>query len=846
MAGVRHGGKHGRGHDLPPVAAVQRAGTLRRCFHDPFASMTQPSRRAVARLLPLLLAALPLAAAAQVPAAAPFTLDQAMADPDWIGPPVEQAWWSWDGREAQLLLKREGSPVRDTWRQPVAGGALQRVSDDGRAALDAPDPVYDPQRRRMAFVRNGDVFVRELAGGRLLQLTRTAQAESQPRFAADGGLLWRAGEDWFHWRADGTTAQVAAPRAERDPAAAPAADVLREQQLRTLQTLRRDRERREAQRAQDEAWRKADPTRAAAPVYLGDDVEIVDSSLSPDARHLLVVTRSKGADGGREGKMPTYVTESGYEEFEDVRTRVGRNDPVPHALWLVDAVDGRVRELALDGLPGIAADPLASLRKAAGKPALQGLRAVQLGGGRGSAAIRWSNDGRNVAVMLRAVDNKDRWIASVDLGQARLQPRHRLTDAAWINWNFNEFDWLPDNRTLWFLSEESGYAHLYTQAGSERPRQRTSGRWEASAPVATADGRGLLFLCNRAWPGDYEVCALDLASDQVREVTALDGVEDFSLSPDGRQLLVRWSASWTPPQLAVAPLEGGQARVLTDTRSAAFKARQWTPAQIVQVPSKHGAGTVWGKFYGPADYQPGRTYPVVMFVHGAGYLQNVHARWPTYFREQMFHHLLVEQGYVVLDLDYRGSEGYGRDWRTAIYRQMGHPELEDYLDGLDWVVASHQGDRERAGIYGGSYGGFMTFMALFRSPGTFKAGAALRPVVDWTQYNHEYTSNILNTPELDPEAYRASSPIEYAGGLQDHLLIAHGMIDDNVFYRDSVVLAQKLIELRKDNWELASYPLERHAYTRPDSWFDQYRRIHKLFERTLRPSAGAPADAPDR
>ncbi|WP_028919247.1 S9 family peptidase [Pseudoxanthomonas suwonensis] len=794
--------------------------------------MTRPLLRALPLLLApaALFAALP--AAAQAPA--PLAIEQAMADPDWIGPPVEKAWWSWDGREAQLLLKREGTAIRDTWRQPVAGGALQRVSDAERAGLDAPDPVYDPARRRMVFVRNGDVFLRDLSSGTLTQLTRSAVAESQPRFAADGGVIWRAGNDWFKWNAGFGVAQVASLKAEKDPAAPPKPDLLREQQLRTIDTLRKDKERRDAQRAQEEAWRKADPTRAPGPAYLGDEVEIVDSSLSPDARHLLVVTKKKGADAGREGKMPTYVTESGYEEFEDVRTRVGRNDPLPHALWLVDAVDGSVRELEFDPLPGIGVDPLAALRKAAGKDPLKGLRPVQVGGDGPNAAIRWTDDGRNVAVMLRAVDNKDRWIAAVDLDGATLQSRHRLNDPAWINWNFNDFGWLPDNRTLWFLSEESGYSHLYTQAGNGRPQQRTSGKWEASSPVLTADGNGFLFLCNRQWPGDYEVCALDLASGQVREVTALDGVEDFSLSPDGRQLLVRWSAAYLPPQIAVAPVAGGEARKLTDTRSAGFKARDWIEPEIVQVPSKHGAGTVWGKFYGPKDYEPGRKYPVVMFVHGAGYLQNVHARYPNYFREQMFHHLLVEKGYVVLDLDYRGSEGYGRDWRTAIYRQMGHPELEDYLDGLDWVVANRQGDRDRAGIYGGSYGGFMTFMALFRSPGTFKAGAALRPVVDWTQYNHEYTSNILNTPDIDPEAYRKSSPIEYAQGLQDELLIAHGMIDDNVFFRDSVVLTQRLIELRKDNWEIAPYPLERHGFTRADSWLDEYKRILKLFERTLK------------
>ncbi|KAF1692113.1 S9 family peptidase [Pseudoxanthomonas koreensis] len=796
-------------------------------------------------LLPLALALAP-AAAAQAPApatstaaplvapTAPLTIEQAMADPDWIGPPVERAWWSWDGREAQLLLRREGASIRDTWRQSIAGGALQKVADAERGALDAPDPVYDAQRRRAAFVRNGDVFLRDLGTGALAQLSRTAAAESQPRFAADGGVIWRAGNDGFKWNSGAGVAQVVSLKAEKDPAAPPKADTLHEQQLRTLDTLRRDRELREAQRAQEEIWRKADPTRAPGPAYLGDKVEIVDSSLSPDGRHLLVVTKEKGADAGREGKMPNYVTESGYEEFEEVRTRVGRNDPLPHTLWLVDAATGSVRELKRDPLPGIGTDPLAGLRKAAGKDPLKGLRPVQVNSERAGPAVRWSNDGRSVAVMLRAVDNKDRWIAAVDLEQAVLQPRHRLTDPAWINWNFNDFGWLPDNRTLWLLSEESGYSHLYTQAGGEKPRQRTSGAWEASSPVPSANGNGFLFLCNRKWPGDYEVCALDLANGQVREVTALDGVEDFSLSPDGRQLLVRYSDSYLPPQLAVVPFEGGPARVLTDTRSAAFKAREWIRPQYVQVPSKHGAGTVWGKFYGPKDYEPGRKYPVAMFVHGAGYLQNVAARYPNYFREQMFHQLLVEKGYVVLDLDYRGSEGYGRDWRTAIYRQMGHPELEDYLDGLDWVVANHQGDRDRAGIYGGSYGGFMTFMALFRSPGTFKAGAALRPVVDWTQYNHEYTSNILNTPELDPEAYRKSSPIEYAQGLQDELLIAHGMIDDNVFFRDSVMLTQRLIELHKDDWEIAPYPLERHGFTRADSWLDEYKRILKLFERRLK------------
>ncbi len=777
---------------------------------------------------------LPLSLLALVPATAQdnrtLTIEQVMADPDWIGPPVERAWWSWDGREVQYETKREGSSVRDTFRQRIDGAAGVRVSDDERSGLDSANPVFDSTRQRMVFVRNGDVFLRDLRSGALTQITRTNDTETRARFAADGGVIWRNGNEWYRWSQQAGVAQAASIRADKDPTAAPKADALREQQLRTLETLARDRAQREAAQKQNDAWRRADASRAPATVYLGNDVSIVDSALSPDARWLLVVTQAKNADEGQDGKMPLYVTESGYEEFQTVRTRVGRNDPVPQSLWLVDVAAGKARALSFDALPGIQDDPLAALRKAAGKDPLKGNRAVRIES-EANPALVWNDDGTQAAVQIHSVDNKDRWLVTVDLANAKLQPRHRLTDSAWINWNYNEFGWLPGN-TLWLVSEESGYSHLYTINGSGKPRQRTRGTWEVSSPVP-AEG-GFFFLCNRNAPVDYEVCRLDLSSDQVSEVTAMDGVEAFALSPDGRQLLVSHSQPYVPTQLSVVAATGGAPRGLTDTRTAAFKAREWIAPEIVQVPSKHGAGTIWGKYYGPATVEPGKRYPIVMFVHGAGYLQNAHHRYPTYYREQMFHNLLVQRGYIVLDLDYRASEGYGRNWRTAIYRNMGHPELEDYLDGLDWLVENKQGDRDRAGIYGGSYGGFMTFMALFRKPGVFKAGAALRPVVDWTQYNHEYTASILNTPELDPQAYRTSSPIEYANGLQDHLLIAHGMIDDNVFFRDSVVLTQKLIELHKDNWELAPYPLERHGFVRADSWLDEYKRVLKLFENNLK------------
>jgi dipeptidyl aminopeptidase/acylaminoacyl peptidase len=777
-----------------------------------------------------------IAALIALPASAaptPITLDQAMANPDWIGPPVEAAWWSWDGKQVFYKQKRAGSPLRDTYE--AGAGKPRLVSDSELAKLDTPDVVYNRERTRAIVLRNGDLFERDLRTGALTQVTRSAQAVADPQYASDGrGIQFRMGNDWYSWnRADRLLSPVALPRAEKDPNAAADDDSMRAMQLRLIATLKRQKDDRDTNRVRAEEERRADATRAPAPFYLGDKVAIVNSALSPDGRWLLVVTAPKDGDKGRIGKLPRYVTESGYEEFQDERTRVGRNMPVAHALKLVDLSNNQVRELSFDVLPGIKTDPLADLRAAAKKDPLKGERPVRIAAEDGQS-LHWNASGTQAAVMIRSVDNKDRWIATVDLAGAKLKPVHRVTDTAWVNYDNSEFGWLPDNSTLWFLSEESGYSHLYTLDAAGHQRALTQGKWEASDVQWSGDGSTAWMMCNRKSPGTYEVCSVSTRDDATREVTSLEGVESFAVSPDQRKLLVHYSSAYVPTQLATVPAAGGAALKLTDTRTDGFKSREWIEPQFVAVPSTHGADPVWAKLYRPARFEPGKKYPIVMFVHGAGYLQNVNKRYPNYFREQMFHNLLVQKGYVVLDMDYRASKGYGSKWRTAIYRQMGHPELDDYLDGVNWMVANQQGDAKNVGIYGGSYGGFMTLMGLLRAPEVFKSGAALRPVTDWTTYNHGYTANILNTPDLDPQAYKVSSPIEYAENLRGNLLIAHGMVDDNVFFQDSVRMSQRLIELKKDNWELAGYPLERHGFVQPEAWYDEYRRIYQLFERTLK------------
>ncbi len=816
----------------------------------PHSARAREASHAVSVLTALVPAALSLSGLLRAAPAfgAALTLERIMADPDWIGAPVQDAYWSVDGRSVYYSVKRGASPLVDLHRVDLSDGKDAVVAHDAASNADGP-AIHSADGKRAAFVRNGDVFVRDSSSKRLTQITRVGQKAAAPQFSVDGALLsYRVGNDWFVYEfATHLVSPAAVLKAEKDPDAAPAANDLHDMQLRIFSTLKKLQDDKDLRSKDEEDARRKDPTRARAPFYFGDELTIRDTELSPNGRWMLVITEAKTADKGRKGKLTRYVTDSGYEEFEDERLRVGRNSLPTQSLLLLDLKEHSAHALSIEALPGIHDDPLRAIREenaklasgaAAAKEPIGKARGVSVMDEEGEDArhgnVAWSRDGSALAIEIFSNDNKDRWIVSVDFTKFALVPQHRLTDSAWVAGNFIDIGWLNDDRTLWYLSEESGFSQLYTKELTADARALTQGRFEVSNPVLAADGRWFYLRSNAEAPYAYDVYRVPSGGGTFERVTRLQGVDDFELAPDGKELLITHSSSYVPPQIAVARADGtGAARELTDTRTAEYKALGWIMPEIVRVPSTHFDGVIYAKVYKPAQLDESKPHPGVVFVHGAGYMQNVHLRYPYYFREQMFNNLLVQQGYVVIDMDYRASEGYGRDWRTAIYRQMGHKELEDLLDGKRWLVEHAAADPKRFGIYGGSYGGFMTLMALFRAPGEFAAGAAVRPVTDWMQYDPEYTSEILNDPQIDPIAYARSSPIEFASGLQDALLICHGVIDDNVLFEDSMRLYQRLIELHKDNFTISPYPLDRHAFSNADSWLDEYKRIDRLFQSTL-------------
>jgi dipeptidyl aminopeptidase/acylaminoacyl peptidase len=373
------------------------------------------------------------------------------------------------------------------------------------------------------------------------------------------------------------------------------------------------------------------------------------------------------------------------------------------------------------------------------------------------------------------------------------------------------------------------------RADGTNRRQLTTGQWEVMQATLSPDRTR--FELHTSEPSVFErhFYRMPVSGGPRVKVTGPVGGHAAVPSPDGSQLAIVYSEANRPPELFLqAGRPGAAMDRLTTSPAPEWLAFPWIKPQIVRIPGSDGA-PVPARIYRPADLGATPNGAAVIFVHGAGYLHNVHQYWSSYFREYMFHHLLAQRGYLVLDLDFRASAGYGRDWRTAIYRHFGGRDLEDQVDASRWLQSQHGIAAERIGIYGGSYGGFITLMALFTRGEYFGAGAALRSVTDWAHYNHPYTSRIINEPQEDSVAYRRSSPLYFAEGLNDPLLIAHGMADVNVHFQDVVRLAQRLIELGKTRWEMAVYPVEDHGFVRPDSWTDEYRRILELFERNLRP-----------
>lgn len=765
-------------------------------------------------------------------AQSPLTVDYIMRDPSWMGTFPSGHFWSANSKQIYFNYNPEKNLADSLYRMDaVAGSKVTKVSVQEERTLKKED-IYSADESLKLFKKGNQVLLEDVKKGKTTTLFDWYEPLDKLKFLANEQFISFSSELNFY-RFDRSTNRLekltsitnGSKPAKPKPAETGKINFLEQENLALLEEVRKRKEAQKAGQSYRASIREAVEEEF---VFYTEGKSLTNIQLSADARFVTFTIFTPAATANKGTKVPDYTAASGYTEDLNTRPKVGTSAGKSE-IGIYDLQRDTVYYVNTTTLPGIkdAPDYRADYPERTWEAKN---RELSLTG------PTFSPDGTKAVIQARAVDNKDRWIASIDLTTGALTTLDRQRDEAWIagpgiGWG-GTLGWLPDSKHLYFQSEETGYSHLYLiDVNTKEKKALTAGKFEVFDPFLSKDKKSWYLTTSEVHPGERHFYRMPLMGGKMEQLTTLVGENQVVLSPDEKQLAILHSYSNVPVELYVQENKVGAKPIrLTSGQSEEFKSYAWRDPQLVRFTAQDGA-QVPARLYLPEPSK--KNGAAVIFVHGAGYLQNVHKWWSSYFREYFFHNLLTDLGYTVLDIDYRGSAGYGRDWRTGIYRHMGGKDLSDHVDGAKFLMKQHGVQAGRIGIYGGSYGGFITLMAMFNHGDVFASGAALRSVTDWAHYNHGYTANILNTPEEDPIAYRRSSPIYFAEGLKGNLLIAHGMLDINVHFQDVVRLSQRLIELKKDNWEMAVYPIEDHGFVTSSSWTDEYKRILKLFNTTL-------------
>ena len=451
----------------------------------------------------------------------------------------------------------------------------------------------------------------------------------------------------------------------------------------------------------------------------------------------------------------------------------------------------------------------------------------------------YSPNAKTLVLDAETLNRQIRKLYNYDTEKKYVTEIYSETDDAWYERHRNATRYAGTNRII-FESEVSGYNNLYfiNDDGSGFTKA-AGGEYTILESAIDTKQKKIYYIANEETPVEYGIYETGFNGAAGKKLTTLIGdYEDLSISHDGNYLFYKYSNVTSPSELYFYNVNSQTETRVTNTINPKFSSINWTMPELITYNNKEDGQLIYAYLYKPKKFSSRKKYPLICFAHGSGYLQEVTKGFSPYSDNFMVNTYLVSEGYIVLDVDFRGSAGYGKNFRTKTYHNLGYWEVSDYISGIDYLNQQGMIDRNRVGIYGGSYGGFITLMAAFRHPEYFKAGAALRAVSNWKNYfysNWWYTLARLGdyNEDASKEFYKISSPVTYADNLQVPLLLIHGMLDDNVFFLDDVQLIQKLIDRKKD-FDIMIYPREKHSFYIQSDWLDQYKRINKFFEKHLK------------
>ena len=424
------------------------------------------------------------------------------------------------------------------------------------------------------------------------------------------------------------------------------------------------------------------------------------------------------------------------------------------------------------------------------------------------ARVKWMPDGKSVVVQrLNRVQNRvDLIVANASSGTSRTLLHEE--NPHWVNVSGDLF-FLRDGKRFVWSSERSGFRHLYLQEdGAAAPRQLTSGDWEAS-PAACVDEahERIYFVSTERTPLERHLFRAGFDGAGKTQLTTQPGTHAISMSPDCRYYTDSHSSATEPPSLSLHSTETGQLAVLRPADRKPLDEYELLPVEFLKVPTADG-DTLYAKLTRPAGFTPGKRYPAIVMVYGGPHAQDVRNAWTGLSWDQA----LAQRGFVVWQLDNRGTAARGHAFEAKLYRRLGRQELADQKTGVEHLVSLGFVDPVRIGVYGWSYGGFLTLYSLLNEPDLFRAGVAGAPVVDWRNYDSIYTERYLGLPSENAEGYKASSPVHQAANLKSKLMLVHNFEDDNVLYQNSLQMMVALQAAGKQ-FEVMVYPQKTHGVT---------------------------------
>ena len=457
------------------------------------------------------------------------------------------------------------------------------------------------------------------------------------------------------------------------------------------------------------------------------------------------------------------------------------------------------------------------------------------------ARVNWLPDGQRLAIqrMSRSQKKLDLLLADATTGAARVLLSEE--DPHWINLS-DDLYFFSDGRGFLWTSEANrvpgarqgnpgGFRQLYLYGmNGELMRELTHGEWEVSAVNAVDEGRNLVYFTGtEASVRERQVYEMDFDSGEMERLTRDAGTHQVTFSPDRRFYADKFSDAMTPPTQYLLPADAPHSfaggRRIAGGASPVLESRRLLPVEWLVIPGSDGT-LLQAMMIRPANFDGQRKYPVIMRVYGGPTEQLVADSWGG--NSFLFDQLLAERGFLVFAVDNRGAAGRGHAFESAIDGHFGETELADQLAALNWLKRQPYVDGSRVGVWGWSYGGYMTLTAMFHAPEVFKAGFAGSPVSDWRQYDTIYTERYMGTPEENPGGYRNSSPVNFAGNLSGRLLIAAGTGDDNVHFGNTAELAEALIRAGRYA-EVQLYPGRGHGISDEEAELHLFRRVLQFF-----------------